>query len=88
MPEHQNPNTTSGDQRVAKLEESLGYIEHDGSKLRDQIEQLSRAVYAITTRLDTLESRLVELRDQVGTEDRGIEPPPHSAGPDIPKEPL
>ena len=84
-PDHQHPNGTA---RIDKLEESLGYIEHDGSKLRDQIEELSKAVFSLTQRLDTLESRLVELRDRVGTEDRGLEPPPHSAGPDIPREPL
>ena len=78
------PNNT----RIDKLEETLGYIEHDGTKLRDQIGELSKAVFTLTQRLDTLESRLVELRDQVGTEDRGLEPPPHSAGPDIPREPL
>ena len=75
-------------ERIDKLEESLGFIEHDGTKLRDQIDDLSRAVFDLTQRLDSLETRLVELRDQVGTEDRGLEPPPHSAGPDIPREPL
>lgn len=79
----QTPDPSSG-----TISESIGFIEREQAKINDQISEFSLAVYQLTQRLERLESRLLDLSTKIESEDRGLEPPPHSAGPDIPKNPL
>ena len=75
------------DARITKLEESVGYSDHTIDQLSSEIARVNQAVLSLSRRLIHLESRLSELNDRVG-EDIPNLPPPHSAGPDIPREPL
>ena len=73
--------------RITKLEESVGYTDHTIDQLSTEIAKVNQLVLALSNRLVSLESRLSDLHSRVG-EDVPNVPPPHSAGPDIPKEPL
>ena len=79
------PNNQS---RLSQLEESLGFIEVDSTRTREQIEELSKAVHELSIRMQRLETRLIDLNDRIETQDPGVVPPPHSAGPDVPRDPL
>ena len=73
--------------RIEKLELSAGYAERHIEVLSDEIAQLNKAMMTLAKRLGQLESRLIEINDKVG-EAPPMVPPPHSAGPDVPREPL
>tara|TARA_R110002073_G_scaffold1715_3_gene12383 strand:+ start:139253 stop:139516 length:264 start_codon:yes stop_codon:yes gene_type:complete len=73
--------------RIEKLEETSGYADRHIEILSAEIAQMNKVVLEMSRRLMQLESRLSELNDRV-SDDPGNVPPPHSAGPDIPKEPL
>ncbi len=62
------------DQAVETLNEALG-------EMMASIERLSR-------RIEALETRLEDVVSNAGGDDPGLEPPPHSAGPDIPRDPI
>lgn len=82
---------TPDPQRLSRLEESLGYLENDTSRSRDQFDELSKAVHELSSRMQRLESRLMDLHTRIESGDQtdpGLVPPPHSAGPDIPRDPL
>ena len=83
VPDAENPHQ----QRLTKLEEAVGFIDHTSGKLSEEIAAISREVAVLTKRLGSLERRLVDLTDTV-TETPPVVPPPHSAGPDVPKDPL
>ena len=74
-------------QRIEQLEESAGFADRHIEILSGEIAQMNKAVLGLTRRFTQIEARLSEINDRVG-EDAGNVPPPHSAGPDIPKEPL
>lgn len=74
--------------RVQNLEHAAGYADRHIEVLSGEVAELSKSVMALTRRLAHLESRLSDLNDRVGQQDPGNVPPPHSAGPDIPREPL
>ena len=74
-------------ERIEKLELAAGYADRTIEVLSEEIAQLNKAMNTITRRLDRLESRLIEINDKVG-EAPPMVPPPHSAGPDVPREPL
>lgn len=73
--------------RLEHLEQASGYADRHIEILSGEVAELNKAMLALTRRLTHIESRLLELNDRVG-EDPGNVPPPHSAGPDIPRDPL
>ncbi len=75
------------EQRIEQLEESAGFADRHIEVLSGEIAQMNKAVLGLTRRFNQIEARLSEINDRVG-EDAGNVPPPHSAGPDIPKDPL
>ena len=81
----QNPQNQQ--ERIEKLEQGAGYADRHIEILSGEIAQINKAVLGLTRRFAQIEARLSEIHDRVG-EDAGNVPPPHSAGPDIPKEPL
>ena len=72
--------------RVQRLEEAAMFADQTSEALGDELRRMLKAVEALTRRLETLESRLTELAER--EQDPGLEPPPHSAGPDISREPI
>ncbi len=74
-------------QRLTRLEESVGFIDHTSSQLSAEIAAISREIAGLSRRLAALEKRMLDLTDAV-TEAPPVVPPPHSAGPDVPKDPL
>jgi uncharacterized coiled-coil protein SlyX len=77
----------SQDERLERLEEATGFSDRQIEVLSGEIAEINKAVLGLTRRLAHIEARLSELNDRVG-EDAGQVPPPHSAGPDFPKERL
>jgi len=75
-------------EHIDRLHENMGHLERDGASLKDQVEELGIAFYKIEQRLARLESRLVNIHERLEQPDPGLEPPPHSAGPDIPRDPI
>ena len=73
--------------RIEKLEETSGYADRHIEVLSSEIAQINKLVLGMSRRLMQLESRLSELNNLM-SDDPGDVPPPHSAGPDIPKDPL
>jgi len=78
---------TQNQDRIHKLEESVGFQDHTLGILSNEVTEINKLMIALSRRLAALESRLSEIDDRVG-DDPGNVPPPHSAGPDIPKDPL
>lgn len=75
--------------RIDALEESLAYTDRQAEQLNDAVTDLGKQLVSLADRMARVEARLGTLTDRLGEfEDRGVEPPPHSAGPDIAKEPL
>lgn len=74
-------------ERIERLEHASGYAERHIEILSAEIAEMNKSVMVLTKRLAQIETRLVDLNDRVG-EDPGNVPPPHSAGPDIPRDPL
>lgn len=81
MPDHPDP------ERMQKLEESVAHNDHLTNALSSEIHELNKTVLDLVSRLARIESRLIDLNSKL-EEDPGQVPPPHSAGPDIPREPL
>lgn len=81
-----------GDQlrrRLERLEEDRAFDERRGEQLSDEVAALGRRVLDLAGRLERLEGRLESVSSRVGElGDAGVVPPPHSAGPDVPKEPI
>ncbi|MCC5824339.1 MAG: SlyX family protein [Phycisphaerales bacterium] len=73
--------------RLTRLEEAVGFIDHTANQLSGEIAALNREVAHLTRRLESLERRLGELHDAV-VDAPPVVPPPHSAGPDVPRDPL
>jgi len=82
-----SPEPLNHDDRLDKLEETAGYSDRQIEILSGEVAQINRIMVELSRRFAHIESRLSELNDRVA-EDPGNVPPPHSAGPDIPKEPL
>ncbi len=74
--------------KLDQLEETLGFLELQNGRSQEQFDELSKAVHELGKRMQRLESRLVDLNDRLESQDPGLVPPPHSAGPDIPRDPL
>lgn len=72
--------------RVRRLEETAMFADQTSEALGDEIRSIVKSIEALARRLGALESRLTELAER--EQDPGLEPPPHSAGPDIPRDPL
>lgn len=75
------------DTRLTRLEEAVGFVDHTAQQLSTEIAALNREVSGLARRLASLERRLTELNDTI-TEAAPVVPPPHSAGPDVPRDPL
>lgn len=73
--------------RLTRLEETVGFIDHTSGQLSEQIAAVSKEIAAVSRRLASLERRLLDLTDAI-TEAPPVVPPPHAAGPDIPRDPL
>jgi uncharacterized coiled-coil protein SlyX len=80
---HQRPDTA---ERLTRLEEAVGFADRNAEQLSEQVIALNREVASLARRLAMLERRMADLQD--GVTDAPLVPPPHSAGPDVPKEPL
>jgi len=86
----ESPDTSSQnspEDRIVKLEETSGYADHHIEILSAEIAQINKAMLGLSRRFSQIEARLSEISDRVGEGAPNV-PPPHSAGPDIPKEPL
>ncbi len=83
-------NQPQSDDRIEQIEESLGYLEIDNTRAREQFDVLSKAVHELSGRMERLESRLMDLNSRLdqAESDPGVDAPPHSAGPDISRDPL
>lgn len=81
------PDSPDQPERLEKLELSAGYAERHIEVLSDEIAQINAALSGLVRRIDRIESRMIEINDKVG-EAPPMVPPPHSAGPDVPREPL
>jgi uncharacterized coiled-coil protein SlyX len=77
----------NADDRLTRLEEAVGFVDHVSSQLSGEIAAINREVAALARRLGALERRLTEIKDAV-TEAPPVVPPPHAAGPDVPRDPL
>jgi uncharacterized coiled-coil protein SlyX len=75
-------------EKLNQIEEALGFLELQNGRSQEQFDELSKAVHELGKRMQRLESRLIDLNDRLETQDPGLVPPPHSAGPDISKDPL
>lgn len=73
--------------RLTRLEESLGFIDHTSGQLSREIATLGNEVTGLSRRLAALERRLTELNNTI-TDTPPHVPPPHSAGPDVSRDPL
>lgn len=73
--------------RVTRLEEAVGFIDHASGQLGREVAAVNREVALLSRRLELLERRLLDVANGVG-EAPPMTPPPHSAGPDISREPL
>ncbi len=84
----QSPQSHGNEQhRIDQLEESAGYADRNIEILSAEIAQINKAVMGLTRRFAQIEARLSEINDRAGDDVPNV-PPPHSAGPDIPKDPL
>jgi uncharacterized coiled-coil protein SlyX len=75
-------------EKLNQLEEALGFLEVQNGRSKEQFEELNKVVHELGARMQRLESRLIDLNERLETQDPGLVPPPHSAGPDIPRDPL
>ncbi|MEZ6244303.1 MAG: SlyX family protein [Phycisphaerales bacterium] len=76
------------DARVTRLEESALFADRAVDALNEAIREVTGAIDRLSRRIEALESRLEEVAEESQRGDPGLEPPPHSAGPDIPRDPL
>lgn len=83
-PDQPDPNA---DARLTRLEEAVGFVDHTAQQLSTEIAAINREVAGLVRRLTSLERRLNELNDTI-TDAAPLVPPPHSAGPDVPRDPL
>ena len=72
--------------RVQRLEESAMFADQTAEALGGEVRAIAQSIETLARRLERLESRLAEIASREA--DPGLEPPPHSAGPDIPRDPL
>ncbi len=82
-----SPDPQNHEKRIEKLEEAAGFADRQIEILSDEVAQINQMMLGLSRRFALIETRLSELNDRVA-EDPGNVPPPHSAGPDIPKDPL
>ncbi len=57
--------TTPEHDRLARLEETLGFVEHKAERSQADLAELSRQVYELTHAVAKLERRLESLADRV-----------------------
>lgn len=76
------------DGRLTRLEESVGFVEHHAGQLSEEVRSLGREMAALARRMSALERRLLDLTDSAADAASLNVPPPHSAGPDVPRDPL
>lgn len=77
------------ERRVASLEDSLPFADRRSEQLDEALTELGQRVMLLVARVKKIETRLEGVADRVGEfADRGVEAPPHSAGPDVSREPL
>lgn len=65
----------------------MGFADRHVEVLSEEVVELNKAMSMMTRRIERLESRLVEINEKVGEAPPNV-PPPHSAGPDVPRDPL
>jgi len=77
------------ERRVTSLEDALAFADRRHEHLDEALTEVGQRVMSLIARLKKIEARLEGVADRVGEfTDRGVEAPPHSAGPDISREPL
>lgn len=74
-------------ERLERLEHAMGFADRHVEVLSEEVVELNKAMSMMTRRIERLESRLVEINEKVGEAPPNV-PPPHSAGPDVPRDPL
>ncbi len=72
--------------RVTRLEETAMFTDQTNEALSDEIRIIAKSIETLVRRLGALETRLTQIADR--EQEPGLEPPPHSAGPDISRDPL
>lgn len=75
--------------RIEQLEDAAAFTERNHDQFNEVLTDLGQRVVALTARIKKLDLTLEGLASRVGEfDDRGTEAPPHSAGPDISRDPL
>lgn len=65
----------------------MGFADRHVEILSGEVVELNKTMTSMARRIERLESRLVEINEKVGEAPPNV-PPPHSAGPDVPRDPL
>ncbi len=73
-------------QRVTRLEETAMFADQTSEALSGEIRNIAESIETLARRLVALETRLTEIADR--EQEPGLQPPPHSAGPDISRDPI
>lgn len=55
-----DPSPTNHESRLTRIEESLGFAQHDLDELSSQVRSLHAALAAMSKRIDRLERRMTE----------------------------
>ncbi len=76
------------DGRVTRLEEAALFTDRAMDALNESVLEVTASINRLSRRIQALEARLEALAEGAEREDAGLEPPPHSAGPDIQRDPL
>ncbi|MFG0245991.1 MAG: SlyX family protein [Phycisphaerales bacterium JB052] len=74
-------------ERLERLEHAMGFADRHVEILSGEVVELNKTMTSMARRIERLESRLVEINEKVGEAPPNV-PPPHSAGPDVPRDPL
>ncbi|MFT5425029.1 MAG: putative coiled-coil protein SlyX [Phycisphaerales bacterium] len=77
------------ERRIADLEHANAFSERQNEQLNEALTEIGQRVMSLIARVKKIETRLEGVADRVGEfADRGVEAPPHAAGPDVSRDPL
>jgi len=83
------PTPNELERRITDLEQAHAFAERQNEQLNESLTEIGQRVMSLVARVKKLETRLEGVADRVGEfTDRGVEAPPHSAGPDVSRDPL
>ena len=67
--------------RIMRLEEALGFAQHENSQLSTEVAALGKRVLELSRKLEALDQKLSESAAAKSAEEPNNDPPPHSAPP-------